>query len=70
MDPVQFFVVGEIVKLTLAADGVMFTSYLYETGLFDRARAQYRRAIETYIGAWLDRRLGWNEAIAELVAAL
>ena len=68
--PVQFFVVGEVMKRTLAADGVMFTSYLYETGLFDRAWAQYKRAIETYIGAWLDKRLGWNEAIAELVAAI
>jgi hypothetical protein len=68
--PVQFFVVGEIMKRTLAADGVTFTSYFYETGLFDRAWAQYKRAIETHIGAWLDKRLGWNEAIAELVAAI
>ena len=68
--PVQFFVVGEIMKRTLAADGVMFTSYLYETGLFDRAWAQYKRAIETSVSAWLDGRLGWNEAIAALVAAL
>jgi hypothetical protein len=68
--PVQFFVVGEIIKRTLAADGVTFTSYLYETGLFDRAWPQYKRAIETSIGAWLDKRLGWNEAIAELVAAI
>ena len=30
----------------------------------------YRRAIETSIGAWLDKRLGWNEAIAKLVAAM
>ena len=68
--PVQFFVVGEIMKRTLAADGVTFTSYLYETGLFDRAWAQYKRAIETYIGAWLDKRLDWNEAIVRLVAAI
>jgi hypothetical protein len=68
--PVQFFVVGEIMKRTLAADGVAFTSYLYETGLFDRAWAQYKRAIETYIGAWLDQRLDWNDAIAQLVAAI
>jgi hypothetical protein len=55
---------------TLAADGVTFTSYLYETGLFDRAWAQYTRAIETYIGPWLDKRLDWHEAIARLVAAI
>jgi hypothetical protein len=67
---VQFLVVGEIMKRTLAADGVTFTSYLYETGLFDRAWAQSKRAIETYIGAWLDKRLDWNEAIAHLVAAI
>lgn len=67
---VQFFVVGEIMKRTLAADGVKFTSYLYETGLFDRAWARYKRAIETYIGEWLDKRLGWDEAIAGLVAAI
>ena len=65
--PVQFLVVGEIMKRTLAADGVTFTSYLYATGLFDRAWAQYKHAIETYIGAWLDKRLDWNEAITQLV---
>ena len=68
--PVQFYVVGEIMKRTLAADGVSFTSYLYETGLFDRAWAQYKRPIETYIGAWLDKRLDWSEAIAQLAAAI
>jgi hypothetical protein len=67
---VQFYVVGEIMKRTLAADGVTFASYLYETGLFDRAWAQYKRPIETNIGAWLDKRLEWNEAIAQLVAAM
>jgi hypothetical protein len=49
---------------------VAFTSFLYETGLFDRAWVQYKRAIETYIGAWLDKRLDWNDAIAQLVAAI
>ena len=68
--PVQFFVVGEVMKRTLAADGVPFTSYLYATGLFDRAWAKYKRAIETSIGAWLDKRLAWNQAIAQLVAAI
>jgi hypothetical protein len=68
--PVQFFVVGEVMRRTLAANGVMFTSYLYQTGLFDRAWAQYKGAIETYVGAWLDKRLSWNEAITELVAAI
>jgi hypothetical protein len=68
--PVQFFVVGEIMKRTLAAEGVTFTSYLYETGLFDRAWANYKRAIETYIGAWLDKRLDLDEAIAQLVGAI
>ena len=68
--PVQFFVVGEIMKRTLAADGVPFTSYLYETGLFDRAWSQYRRPIETNIGAWIDKRLEWDEAITRLVAAM
>jgi hypothetical protein len=67
---VQFFVVGEIMKRALAQDGVSFTSYLYETGLFDRAWAQYKGPIERSIGAWLDKRLAWDEAIAQLVAGI
>jgi len=49
---------------------VTFTSYLSETGLFDRAWAQDKREIETYIGAWLNKRLDWHEAIVRLVAAI
>lgn len=68
--PVQFFLVGEIMKRALAADGVAFTSYLYETGLFDRVWAKYKAPIETSIRAWLDKQLGWSDAIATLVAAI
>jgi hypothetical protein len=67
---VQFFVVGEIMKRTLAADGIAFTSYLYETGLFDRAWAKYKPHVEAIIGAWLDGRLEWHDAIAKLAAAI
>src|SRR4030095_16787873 len=67
---VQFYVVGEIMKRTLAEDGIVFTSYLYETGLFDRAWSTYKPHIETIIGAWLDGRLEWNDVIVNLVAAL
>jgi hypothetical protein len=67
---VQFFVVGEIMKRTLAADGVAFTSYLYQTGLFDRAWAQYKPHVESIMGAWLDGHLEWNDAIVKLAAAI
>lgn len=66
----QFFVVGEIMKRTLAADGVAFTSYLYETGLFDRAWARDKPHVESVIGAWLDGRVEWDDAIARLAAAV
>ena len=68
--PVQFYVVGEIMKRTLAADGVSFTSYLYETGLFDRASTSINAPSSICIGAWLDKRLDWNEAIAQLAGAI
>ena len=68
--PVQFYVVGEIMKRTLAADGIAFTSYLYETDLFDRVWSNYKPHIEAIIGAWLDGRLEWNDAIVKLVAAI
>jgi hypothetical protein len=62
--------VGEIMKRRLAADGIAFTSYLYETGLFDRAWSNYKPHVESIIGAWLDGRLDWDDAIVKLVAAI
>ena len=67
---VQFYVVGEIMKRTLATDGISFTSYLYQTSLFDRVWSNYKPHVESIIGAWLDGRLEWDDAIVKLVAAI
>jgi hypothetical protein len=67
---VQFYVVGEIMRRALAADGVAFTSYLYETGLFDRAWARYKPHVESIVRAWLDGQLEWQDAIVKLAAAV
>ena len=59
----QFFVVGEVLKRTLAADCIEFTPYMYETGLFDRAWKQFKPAIETHLRGYLDGKHSLPEAL-------
>jgi hypothetical protein len=67
---IQFFVVGELMKRVLAADGITFSPYMYETGLFDRAWKRFRPGVESEIGAYLDGKLPLDTAIRRVVAAL
>lgn len=63
----QFYVVGELIRSTLSTDGIIFTSYLYSTGLFDRAWKRYRPGVESALSAFLDGRMAVDEAIRQLV---
>ena len=67
---VQFFVVGEVMRRVLAADGVPFTPYLYSTGLFDRAWSHFRPSIEARVSQYLDGRISLHDALERIVAEI
>lgn len=67
---VQFYVVGELMKRTLAADGITFSPYMYATGLFDRAWKQFRPSVETEISGYLDGKASLEIALRRIVSAL
>lgn len=65
-----FFLTGEVVRQTLEARNIKFEPYLYKTGLFDRAWARYRPAIETHWRPFVDGRVTRDEAIRNVVSAV
>jgi hypothetical protein len=48
-----FYVVGEALREALASRGIVYEPYLYRTGLFDRAWASARPALETHLREYL-----------------
>lgn len=66
----QFYVVGEILRRELAADGIAFSPYMYATGLFDRAWKRFRPAIETHLATYLDGKVSLQSALRSIVAAM
>lgn len=68
-----FYTTGEIVRRTLAENGVAdYSPYAYRNGLYARAPAwqKYQRALERYWQPYLEGKTGFNNAIANLVSAL
>jgi hypothetical protein len=65
----QFYVVGEVLKRALAADGIAFSPYLYATGLFDRAWKGFRPAVESEASAYLDGGQPLEDALRRIVVA-
>jgi hypothetical protein len=66
---IQFYVVGELMKRTLAADGVAFSPYMYATGLFDRAWKRFRPVVERELSAYLDDQQPLAAALQRVVVA-
>jgi hypothetical protein len=64
---VQFFVVGEVVRRTLAARGLSFQAYLYATGLFDRSWARWRKPVEQHLRAYLDGTVPLDRALELII---
>jgi hypothetical protein len=64
----QFFVVGEVLKRTLAADAIAFSPYMYSTGLFDRAWSRFRLPIETQLNAYLDGKQSLQAALKAIAS--
>lgn len=70
---VIFYTTGEIVRRTLAKNGVAdYSPYAYRNGLYARAPLwqKYQRAFEQYWQPYLDGKTDFNGAIANLVSAL
>jgi hypothetical protein len=68
-----FYTTGEIVRRTLAKNGVAdYSPYAYHNGLYARAPAwqKYQRAFEQYWQPYLDGKTDFTGAIANLVRAL
>lgn len=65
-----FYLTGEVMRQSLNARGVTYEPYAYKTGLFDRAWPQFRAPIERHWRAYIDGRVGRDEAIKEIVAAV
>lgn len=68
-----FYTTGEIVRRTLAKNGVAdYSPYAYHNGLYARLPAwqKYQRAFEQYWQSYLDGKTSFNDAIASLVSAL
>lgn len=66
----QFFVVGEIMWRALAAEGETITSYLYATGLFDRAWRGFKPAVEAEVSAYLEGTISRDAAITRVVSRI
>lgn len=70
---VIFYTTGEIVRRTLAKNGVAdYSPYAYRNGLYARAPGwqNYQRALEQHWQPYLDGKTDFNSAIANLVGDL
>jgi hypothetical protein len=66
----QFVMTGEVVREALAARKVDFTSYVYRTGLIDRAWGTFRQPLEREWMPYIQGKISLEEAIKRLVAAV
>lgn len=64
---VQFYIVGEFWRLTLADHGIEYVPYMEANGLFDRAWSAVRDPVETAIDPYLAGDVDLAAAIRELV---
>jgi hypothetical protein len=60
---IQFFITGEVVRGVLKARGIEYSPYLYSSGLFDRAWARYRPAVEENWRPYVDGKITVDAAI-------
>jgi len=67
---VQFYVTGAVVQNALKARGVDYVPYMYTNGLFDRAWARYRGAIETNWRPYVAGAIALDQAIGGTVKML
>lgn len=68
-----FYTTGEIVRRTLAKNGVAdYSPYAYHNGLYARVPAwqKYQHGFEQYWQSYLDGKTSFNDALAKLVSAL
>lgn len=65
-----FYLTGEVVRQALAARGMGYSPYLYQTGLFDRAWPQYRSAIERDWAPYVNGRRSLEDAVDAVVRGI
>jgi hypothetical protein len=66
----QFVMSGEVVREALAARKIEFVSYVYRTGLIDRAWGTFRGPLEREWMPYIHGKISLEEAIKRLVAAI
>lgn len=64
----QFYVVGDILRRDLAAQGINYAPYMYSTGLFDRAWRRFKAAVEANLSGYLDGTVDLAAALRQIVA--
>ena len=67
---VLFYIAGEVTRQQLVATGIEYRSYLYATGLFDRAWAAFREPVEQHVRPFIDGRITLDQMAAELARGL
>jgi hypothetical protein len=66
----QFVTTGEVVREALAARKIDFTSYVYRTGLIDRAWSTFRKPLEREWMPYIQGKISLEDAVKRLVAAI
>jgi hypothetical protein len=64
-----FYLTGEVVRQALAERGIQYETYMYKTGLFERAWPEFRAPIETYWKPYVNGEVSRDEAIRNVVRA-
>ena len=67
---VLFYITGEVTRQELAKKGIEYRSYLYATGLFDRAWPAFREPIERHVRPFVDGQVPLDRMAAALAQAL
>lgn len=65
-----FYVTGEALRQALAEKGIQYEPYLYRTGLFDRAWAAARPALEKNLRDYVDGEAVLSQAASRISAAV
>jgi hypothetical protein len=66
----QFVMTGEVVREALAARKIDFTSYVYRTGLIDRAWSTFRQPLEREWMPYIHGKISLEDAVKRLVSAI
>ncbi len=65
-----FYMVGDVVRESLAARNIKYQPYMYATGMMDRVWPNFRKPLETHWAAFVRGQISREEAIKRVVAEL